>query len=91
MLKDLKVTVTSPYSLAVQLKKWYTGSYNVKLVLNSSRHYIMQGFEEEIIHEDERDEVLTRFQHLGRWTHKMVSTELKKLNLKYPINVLRKY
>lgn len=88
---ELVLLVNNDFGLAIALKKWYTGAYNVILVRTSSRKYYMQGFEGTIKHKDNRDEILIKFDYLGRWTHKMVSNEIKKLGLNYPMRITRKY
>lgn len=88
---DLDILVQSNFGLAVALKKWYTGGYNVILVRTGGRLYFMKGYKGAIIIDDGRDEVLKRFEYMGRWTHKMVSHEIKKLKLNYPMKVTRKY
>lgn len=87
--KELEVTVGDPYNLSIQLKKWYTGKSNVVLKRDGSRKFVMEGFTEKY-DRDERDELLVRFMNMGRWTHRMVTNELKKLNLDYPMKVKRK-
>jgi len=86
-IKTLITTVTSPYSMAIQIKKWYLSNTNVGLYLNNKREYILENSSEEM----EGKRLISEFRYVGRWTHKMVKHDIEGLRLVYPIKVEVKY